>query len=122
MTPASLPYGTPEPDGTTKYRIRTLNGRALHSIVGVKSLSIADEGTGNQREVRSDIIHRCKNANCYQFVIVSKGNGKCSVFSVKEKKYLNVTKNPNNSDQWLPTLETEEHVWNIRQLNNITWS
>ncbi|KAF7968029.1 hypothetical protein HWV62_32126 [Athelia sp. TMB] len=69
-----------------------------------------------------EINERFKNAHRYQFVIVSKGNGKCTIYSVKEKKYLNVTKNPNNSDQWLPTLETEEHVWNIRQLNNITWS
>ena len=70
----------------------------------------------------SSITHRRRNANRYQFVIVSKGNGKCTIYGVKEKKYLNVTKNPNNSDQWVPTLETKEHVWNIRQLNNITWS
>lgn len=54
--------------------------------------------------------------------MVSKGNGNCTIYNVKEKKFLNVSKSPQSSDQWAPSLETMGRVWNIRQLNDITWS
>jgi len=104
VSPASLPDGTSAPDGTMRFRIRTLNGNAIHSVVGKKTLSIANEGTGDQRE----------------FVIVSKGNGKCTILNAKEKKYINATK---VNDQWNPTLETvPAFEWDIRKTSEFTYS
>jgi len=98
VTPASLP------DGDGKYRIRTLNGQAVHSLPGKKELSTTNQQRGDHRA----------------WEIKNLGNGKCTVFNVQEKKFLSTEKD--RSGEWMPVLSAVEQKWNIRVNSEFTWS
>jgi hypothetical protein len=98
VTPAELP------DGDGKYRIRTLNGYAIHSLPGKKELSINNQQRGDHRA----------------WEIKNLGNGKCTVFNLQEKKFLSTEKD--RGEDWVPVLSTVQEKWDINETSEFTWS
>lgn len=103
VSPASLPEG----DG--EYRIRTLNGDAVHTstVSGRKVVSIQNQSRGDQRA----------------WEIINEGNGRCTIKNILDQMYLSAKK---VGGKWIPayakTRHEENTTWRIKPTSDFTYS
>ncbi|KAF8907846.1 hypothetical protein CPB84DRAFT_1767708 [Gymnopilus junonius] len=104
-SPASLPEGDVSTEYDRRYLIRTLNGNAVHSESGKKSLFVRNQNKGPQRE----------------WEIKSFGNGKCTIKNVQENAFLVTDK---IDDRWEPVLSLRESMdkWDVQYLGKLNYT
>jgi len=67
------------------------------------------------------VHERCRNPNCYQWEIQSKGNGKCTILNIQDNAYLATEKD--RDGEWAINLsKTDKQLWDIHSTSDFTYS
>ncbi|KAG8778902.1 hypothetical protein FRC16_003682, partial [Serendipita sp. 398] len=98
------PSNLPETTGDPIYRIRTLNGDGIH--VEKNQLSIINQSRGDHRE----------------WQIVSKGNGKCTIYNQHNKSYLNAVENSDGHWVVIFSQTANNAEWDIKKNSDFTYT